>query len=375
MLKTALKILYAVIIISAAFVAYLKPYHNWDMLGYMACAISIDEQHADSVHSITYHHAKTELAPKDYEALVDPTNAYRKRNFEDSNYFHEQLPLYRIKPLYIPLVYLFFKAGMPLTAATVLPSVLAYAAIGWLLFFWMMKFTQILPAFIFSVWMLLSPPLWETALSSTPDALAGLMTFTAFFFILEKKNFKTGLWFLLAGIATRIDVFLLAIMLLIFLKVTKAGSKNITTSEFIIFSGTSLLLFFFIASWLGNFGTDTIGYYALVQSDFASQLTTNPMLEYVVLLARGIYRIQHSMIFFFLLLAFITILLRRSMAPIQKDFYSQVMLLLLLQMLLRYLLHPVIEDRFLVMHYLLIVIIFIKTIFGKFLSEPVPANG
>jgi hypothetical protein len=374
-LKTLLKLLYAVIIISVAYVAYLRPYHNWDMLGYMACAVSIDVQNSDSVHSITYNHAKAELSHKDYEALVNPTNNYRKRNLEDSEYFHEQLSLYSIKPLYILLVYLFFKAGISLTAATVLPSVLAYAGIGWLLFFWMMKFISTFRAFIFSVLLMLSPPLWETAMSSTPDALAGLTTFAAFFFILEKKNFKTGLLFLLIAIAVRIDAFLLAIMVAIFLKVTGAGNKKITTTEFLVFSATSLLLFSAIAFWLGQFDTDTIGYYAFVHSDFASGLTTNPVLEYVVLLAKGMYSSQHSMITIFLLLAFATILLRRSLNSIQKDFESQIIMLLLLHMLLRYFLHPTIEDRFLLVHYLVIVIIFIKTIFGKFLSALVPANG
>lgn len=181
-LRILIKPAYLIFLISVAFTAYLKPAYNWDMLGYMACAVSLDEFNIDSIHAITYATAKAELPAKDYLLLIDPGNSYRDRNYADANYFANQLPLYRIKPLYIFIIYLFYKTGISLTVATILPSLLGYICIGLILFFWISRFMKEHWTFIFSTLMMLSPPLWTGVQSATPDILCGLFILIAFYF-------------------------------------------------------------------------------------------------------------------------------------------------------------------------------------------------
>ena len=60
---------------------------------------------------------------------------------------------------------------------------------------------------------------------------------------------------------------------------------------------------------------------------------------------------------------------------LQTFFCAIYILLLLLNMLVRYLLHPIIEDRFFAAHYLVITIIFIKSIFGTMREPAISSHG
>ncbi|MEO6169003.1 MAG: hypothetical protein ABIO46_01695, partial [Chitinophagales bacterium] len=325
----------------------------------------IDDHNIDSVHTATYRHAQSELPPAAFEKLTDASNDYRKKNFENAAYFHEQLPLYSIKPFYVLLIYLFYKAGVSLIAATILPSVLSYICIGALLFLWMSGIISLLKALIFSVLIMLSPPMWEIALSATPDALSGFLAFLAFFLIVEKRKIIAGLSLLLLCITVRIDFVFLALMTLFFLRFSKATEKRITLNVFLLFSILSVLIFSVIAFGPGNFNRSTIGYYTIVQSDFVQQFGYNPGVQYLVLLVKGIYGSRYSVISLFLLLAMVLFFISKNMVTSEKKFELQIVFLLLLNIGVRYLLHPVIEDRFLVAHYLIITVIFLKTLFGQ----------
>ena len=366
------QILFGVFLLSVAFVAYLKPHYNWDMLGYMGCVLSIEEHQPAAVHAATYNYAKSELPEKDYQLLTNSASDYRKKNLEDAGYFQQQLSLYSIKPLYVLLIYLFYKAGIPLTDATVLPSLIAYVFIGILLFYWMQKVVSGAIALSISGAVMLSPPMWEIALSSTPDALAGFLAFIAFFLIIENKKMNAGLLLLLVCIAVRIDFVLLVLMTLFFLRFYKTPSPRITATTFLFFSVMSIFTFCIIAFGLGHFNGSTLGYYTIVQSDFVKQFGTNPAVQYFVLLIKGIYSSRYALLSLFLLLAMTTFFLRKASGK-ESDFENRIVLLLLFNILLRYLLHPVIEDRFLIVHYLVITIIFMKTLFEQ--KKNLPAES
>ncbi|HUM48145.1 MAG TPA: hypothetical protein PLD84_14540, partial [Chitinophagales bacterium] len=138
-------------------------------------------------------------------------------------------------------------------------------------------------------------------------------------------------------------------------------SKRITWSAFLMFAVVGSFIFSVIAFGPGRFNSSTIAYYTIVQSDFVKQFGTNPIVQYFVLLVKGIYSSRYSVVSLFLLFAGVILFLRNA-AERGSDFESRVIVLLLFNMLLRYLLHPVIEDRFLIVHYLVITIIFMKTL-------------
>jgi hypothetical protein len=344
------------------------------MLGYMACAVSIDEPDIDSIHAITYEAAKAELPSRDYHQLIDPANPYREKNLTDADYFNQQLPLYRIKPLYIFIIYLFYKMGISLTTATLLPSLLGFIGIGLILFFWMSGFMKGGWAFNFSTLMMLSPPLWTGVLSATPDILCGCFTLLAFYFIIEKKNMLTGFIFLIAGLLMRIDLVLLSVMTALLLYFSAAGGKRIRLGLFIAWLSVSIVIFSLIAFLPGRFNEGTIKYFMVIPSDFAEEHSRDSLSQYFILLVKGLFDTRYSMISFILLLATVTGIIRLRLTSIQRDFDLQVILLLVANIFLRYLLHPVIDDRFLIAHYLIITLIFLKTIFEKKSGVPVNSN-
>jgi len=364
-LFSSIKLFYFIFILVLALLAYSKRYYNWDMLGYIGCIISIEESNIDSIHSKVYQLAKKDLPAKEYEALIDSNNDYRSRAFQDATYFYGQLNLYRIKPLYVLLIYLFYKIGVPLVTATILPSVLSFVAIGLILFYWMTGYVKKWLACILSALIMLSPPLWEIVLSSTPDAFGDLIVLSAFYLILEKNKILAGLIFLLISIWIRIDFILLVMMTIIWLNLTKAVFKKISTMVVLSLSVISVLSFAVIAIQIGDLNLNSITYYSIIPSNLPNQLGTSLFSEYILLLVRGIHDTVHATVSLFLFLGIVTMSYRRRTLPLKSDFEGQVILLLLINILLRYLLHPVLDDRFLVAHYLVITILFIKTFLKK----------
>jgi hypothetical protein len=370
-----LKILFPLVMAGLAIAAFQKPYYNWDMLGYMAAAVSMEISNPDSVHAIVYASAAAELPAKNFSELIDHENEYRSKNFNDAGYFHEQQVLYVIKPLYVLLVYVFYKSGFTLTASTVLPSVLSYFFMGLLLFSWLLKTRNPWQASCFSLLLMISPPFWAIAQYSSPDALCDLLIFAGFYFLIESNKPITGWFVLVLSVATRIDAIILVLMTLVFLKFAPIKSRSVSWPFFIINLSVSCVLFLAIAILLGHFNTGFIKYYALIPSDFAREVSSSPVQNYFILLVKGIYDSRFAAFPLFVLSALITIIIRRRTHLLTSDFEAGIILLLLLNMLVRYLLHPLIEDRFFAAHYLLITIIYIKTIFGTMREPAISKHG
>lgn len=373
--ELAVKIIFPLVMAGLAFAAFQKPYYNWDMLGYMAAVVSIENSDADSVHEMVYASAAADLPSKNYSQLIDGENEYRTKNLNDAVYFQEQQVLYLIKPLYILLVYIFYKAGFTLTASTVLPAVLSYFCMGLLLFSWLLKVVKPWQACCFSLLLMISPPFWSIAQYSSPDALCDLLVFTGFYFIIEKNNMVAGWIFLALSVATRIDAIILVLMTLLFLRLTPIKSRSVSLPIFTITLIISSALFLVIAIFLGHFDSGFIKYYALIPSDFAKEVSSSPVQNYFILLVKGIYDSRFAAFSLFVLLALLALIMRKTTGLLTSDFEGGIILLLLLNMLVRYLLHPIIEDRFFAAHYLLITVIFIKTIFGTMREPAISRHG
>src|SRR5688500_10068018 len=102
---------------------YHHPGYNWDMLPYMG--IVLEYEGDTTVHEQVYTIAKTELPPTAFTQLTDSTVPYRSAVYHSPELFRKQLPFYVVKPLYTRMVQWFYLAGLPLTKATVMPSLIA----------------------------------------------------------------------------------------------------------------------------------------------------------------------------------------------------------------------------------------------------------
>ncbi len=77
---------------------------------------------------------------KKYNDLVDVNDNYRKLMAENASAFKTQLPFFDVKPIYLLSAFIFYKIGVNLTYATVLPSIISYFLINVISFFWCKKF-------------------------------------------------------------------------------------------------------------------------------------------------------------------------------------------------------------------------------------------
>ena len=117
---------FLVCLLPVAYFTYKHPAYNFDMLGYMALVVRMDQtKDLGKVHTITYENARRIVPAEEYKKLTE-TPAFRKKFASDPLQFQKILPIYSVKPLYIGMCWLFYKAGFSLPAATVMPSILAY---------------------------------------------------------------------------------------------------------------------------------------------------------------------------------------------------------------------------------------------------------
>lgn len=361
--RTALILIYCVILTGISIYSFKSPEYNWDMLPYMGVVVSYDGNNANSIHEKVYITAKEEVPPTLYRQLTDPNNTYRTAAEEDADAFYNQLPFYVVKPLYTWSAYLFYKAGASLTRSTVLPSVISYFMMGLLLFYWLQKYWP--PSFAFSAAMvtIISPAMLSVAKLSTPDALSGLLLFTAVFSIIEKKSFVFTSIILLLTIFARIDNIIPALFILSTIYFSNRRNEKTGLLKYISVLIGMILSYFFISSNAQSFGWDMLYYTSFVkQLNPSYQLNEAVVFKDYASLAKSqvMTGLLYSSVCFFLL--FVLLLFAGSPIPRFNDWNMEQILSVafLLTMITRFVLQPLIADRIYIAYYLSMVAFVVK---------------
>jgi hypothetical protein len=201
--KWLLLALYACTISFVALYSYRHPGYNWDMLAYMGLIVQKQHVSADSIHAITYAHAKAELPPVAYETLT--SGEERQRRLNDAALFYRQLRFHAIKPLYIESIHFFYATGFSLPASTVMPSVVAYVLFGCLLLFWLLRWLPYTWAVASGLLIMTTGMLVNSAQRSTPDMLSAFLLLTIFYIVLEKPRLLWCLLLILLAMFVRLD--------------------------------------------------------------------------------------------------------------------------------------------------------------------------
>ncbi len=92
-------------------IAVSRPYHNWDMIAYAACAKSFEVDDPYILHTYAYEELKAIVPDDDYIILTAMSN-YRATVCKDALAFYEQLPFYKIRIIPNYIIYLLSKSGM-----------------------------------------------------------------------------------------------------------------------------------------------------------------------------------------------------------------------------------------------------------------------
>jgi hypothetical protein len=353
MMKFFWPVLFSLVLLCQVIICYLQPYHNWDMLGYMGCTISIQEKNIDSIHSKTYHFAQSELNNKEFERLTS-SGLYERNNFEHAEFFHEQLKLYWVKPLYVFFIFMLCKTGIPLTTATLIPSLLSLIFIGFLFFYWIRKYLGDVTGAIFSSLIILSPPFWDAARFSTPDALAASLVLTAFYFLIEKRKSIVVIAILIFSILVRIDLAVLAFITISFLYFTTIDSIRITKKTAVASALITLLIVILISIGTGNFGASLTTYY-----NFAG-VSDSTLTNYFRKLVDFVPQLRYSHATIFIAIVLLGMLNNSKWKNWRSEINCQVILLFLFYFAIHFLLLPNLDDRFFIAEYLIFTMLGVK---------------
>jgi hypothetical protein len=355
-----------VVLAVTALYTFKRPAYNWDMLAYMAIVAGADHQDAKSIHSFVYQEVKKEVPAGTYQLLTDTTHPYRKKMLNEPESFAQQRPFYIVKPLYVALVFLFYKVGFTLVQATILPSTLAFFLIGVLLFIWVSKYLKPVFALLVCLSLMLSNPLFNAAKLSTPDILSALMLCLAAYSIIELRSAAAIFTFLILAVFARIDSILPATLLLTLLYATRKQNHLITRWQYLLMLSGLILSYFVITSLTLKNGWNILYYPTFsgfinsshgVESGFSFK-------DYLFLLYSGVMTgLLTSHVMIFVAVALLTLSSREKIRRGIFTFDQLFLVTILFAMGLRFVLHTAISDRFYLAYYIIIVMLAIRRFF------------
>ncbi len=237
-----------------------NPYHNWDMIGYVASAESYQNNDIYVVHGNTYNALKLHVPENKFKELINSSSEYRNTIFMSADSLDQQLPYYQIRVLYIQLINLLSRIEIPkyysthfISAVSVFVSLILISHI---------LFSNLNAHFIFSFTpiALANFGVLAVARCSTPDALAFLCSTIVFLLFLSKKH----LFFLVVLpmlVLVRTDLIILTIAFsLYYIMIDRKYA-----SYYIVSLITSLFIYLGVNSYFGNYGWHTIFYVTLIE--------------------------------------------------------------------------------------------------------------
>ncbi len=239
------------------FYATNTPEQNWDILGYAGSSVSIENTNDSHIHNYIYQELKEYSTDEDFKDLTDKFN-YRRVMFEDVDAFNQQIPFYKIRIIFVLLIFALMKIGVNIFAASHLLSA-ALVSGGYLAFYYAYK-KSIHPV----LW--LSYPLFiiifdvvNVAQTVTADSLAffwmGLISFT-----LINAHWKSLFLLLVSLTLVRTDMIILVALITGYLILFRTDLRFIS----IVIALISLVLYFFINHYAGNYGWSTVFHYVFI---------------------------------------------------------------------------------------------------------------
>lgn len=126
-------ILTAIVAVIVLTLGLKKPSYNWDMIGYVAVALSADGYHGADLSKATYDSVRNQVSASTFAQLTQ--GDYRETVFRDPSSLAQQLPFYRIRVLYVRAVRMVHAMGFDYPKSTyIVSAVFAALSVGLLAF-------------------------------------------------------------------------------------------------------------------------------------------------------------------------------------------------------------------------------------------------
>ncbi len=213
----------------------LLPGNNGDLPYYIATALTKDGKTDPEALSETKFIIRSEVGGSKQGALLNQMETAEKNI----------LDYYRIKPLYVFIIYFLHRAGFSFVTATLIPSLLSYFGIGCLVFSWCIKIFKPWPSLIFAMILLLINPCIILARLSSPDALSNIFLFCSLYRIYFGKSYYWTALILMISLFIRLDNFITVLVLLTLMQVWPGKQNQMRSGTYVVFM--ILVVFFGIS--------------------------------------------------------------------------------------------------------------------------------
>jgi hypothetical protein len=278
---------------------------------------------------------------------------------EDAAAFETQLPFFDIKPAYLISAFIFYKIGVGLTYATVLPSLIAYFFINLVSFIWLKKislpFKILIPALLLIC--IITVPL---ATRSNPDTLACLFLLTSAYLFLESDNLFYCVLFLILSILTRPENIIFC-FLLFSIVLAQKWRKKVSLSLSLGYLLLMVLIYFLVIKSNAYPGWSNLFYHAFIDNTvnpFVKQTITVPV--YFKVLGKTILNIRSIIAMFCLLGITAFVFSKKIIAGNEYRVYYFFYIAVIIWTVIKTLLFPMTTLRFIIPPVLLLFFVIVK---------------
>jgi len=354
-------LIYLSYLVIATLYAVFNPFYTWDMIPYSAVVLSIEESDEKILHQMTYEAVKQSIPA---EAYANQTaTAYQKEMEQNELYFNQQLPFYKIRPLYTSLAYLVHKTGFNLVTAIVIISALSSLFMSILILRWLLDYLDTFYAYLFSFLIIHSTGIIQIARVFTPDALSAAILIGAMYVLIQKRVYF-ACFLLVLAIFARTDNIIFVLIALTYLSFFSVKAYRLNWRASLFFVVLSALSYLSINHLANNYGWATLFHHTLIHlinnpADYHPNVT---WVDYLRVLKQNAFEafLWVNSFFVFLLCAFISVFLGDN-----NKIYSHLGILMILSVLTHFLLFPApFWQRFFIAHYSIISIAMIVTVFN-----------
>ena len=256
---TANKFYFAVITLSSllffAFCIY-SPDQNWDMLGYSASAISLENNDPEFIHNYIYSELESYASDSELTKLT-AGNDYAVAMHQDANAFYQQIPYYKIRIVFVGLTYMLTKIGINIFSAAHMITAAA-GSLGLMLFFYAYR-KYIKPSFwLLTPFFFVLCGAFDTSQYVTADTLAFLWIGAICFSFIRQHWSVFPIIAAAVLIRTDMAVFVALALTYIFFFWPGARMRAFITA---IVAG---ILYVSVNKLMGNYGWSTVFYFVFI---------------------------------------------------------------------------------------------------------------
>lgn len=331
-----------------AAVAYRYPAWNWDLVGYVACAVEYEEKDVRVIQQRTYEVLRADVGEDMYEKMRSKT-PHRRVIATDSESFAQTMRFYRARVGYINAMRLLHATGLSLPRASVLLAIGGFLALSFITFVWLRRSWGEPYAALLVGAMLLTTWAVRAARLSTPDMLTASLLCTAMWAQRDRARLGLRDALLLFAIIVRTDALVFAWVAWGVDAVTARGSAWVRSA---VMCTLSFAIYSLLGRWSDAYPYSTLFTHAFIERQAfpAETVSLFNLHNYVWAYGFGFNqfvepREPHWSFTVLLEIGFVVFMVRR-LSMQWRQFISPPLLIVILAGIARFVLWPAGESRF-----------------------------